>query len=121
MFEINPRFPTLSTGQDAKRFGVSFEDPSIKEKMEGGYVVSRARHTRTPRKKFTSGFTNITNDDKATLQAFWNQVRGGSVIFDWENPEDGLIYAVRFLKMNFEYSGVGATRLWNVSFEVEEA
>ena len=118
----NPVFPTLSQGQDSKQFSMVQEDPTLSSPVEGGYVITRARHTRTPRKTFTSGFTGIGAADKALLEAFLNTVRVGSVIFDWTNPEDSAVYQVRFTKpVTFRYVGIRDTRLWDVQFEVQTA
>lgn len=120
----NPLFPTLSGGTkpDAADFSVSYEDPALRTDMEGGYVVSRARHTRTPRKTFKVVYRNISNADKILIENFWNTVRGGSVIFDWVNPEDTLTYAVRFKdSLSSNYEGMGNTKRWDCSFSVEQA
>ena len=117
----NPQFPTLSKGQDSKHFDFTPEDPSLQTPMDGGYMASRAKHTRTPRLTFKSGFTEITNDDKNALMSFYNQVKGGSVIFDWIHPVDGTTYSVRFKgKLNFVYAGIGSTARWNVTFTIEQ-
>lgn len=120
----NPVFPTLSQGQDSKFYSVVRENVAMKTKMEGGYVVSRARHTRTPRRTFTTGFSNLTNADRASLESFWDTVRGGSVIFDWTDPVSNVAIPVRFAGdsgLTWKYEGVGYTRLWSVQFTLEEA
>lgn len=118
----NPVFPTLSIGQDSSQYELEIEDPSMKSEMEGGYVVSRAKHTRAPRKTFKSGFTDLSGDDKATLTAFYETVRGGSVIFDWTDPASLTVYQVRFMeKLNFKYVGMGNTQRWNVGFSLQQA
>jgi len=124
----NPTFPTLSRGQDSSLYSVELEDVSAATPMEGGYVVSRAKHTRAPRKTFTSGFTDITEADKALLDAFWTTVRGGSVIFDWIDPASAnggapVTYSVRFLggPLKFDYRGHGPTKRYDVRFTVQQA
>jgi phage-related protein len=122
-----PVFPhILTTGeeQDSKKFSQELEDPSMQSELEGGYVVSRARHTRAPRRTWSSGFTYIKQAGKAELEAFWNEVRGGSVIFQWRNPQDGQDYLVRFKggsSLKFTYVGAGTNYRWDVGFTVEEA
>lgn len=117
----NPAFP-YADQQDSSKFSVQAEDPTIRSNMDGGYVTTRPRHTRTPRKTWTTGFTNITDTQKATLETFWNTCRGGSVIMDWTNPHDLAVYQVRFTKpMQFKYVGKGAYRRWNVDIELEQA
>jgi len=124
----NPVFPTLSTGQDSRHYTMTQEDPAIKSEMEGGYVVSRPRHTRKPRKKFTGGFTEIRDADKALLEAFYDTVRGGSLIFDWTDPQSAMnggtpkVYQVRFEgELRFTYKGIGPTKLWDVTFTLQQA
>lgn len=119
----NPIFPTLAKGQDSKYYKVTQENTAMSTKMDGGYVVSRAKHTRKPRKAFVSGFTSILNVDKTKLQDFWETVRGGSVIFDWTDPASKVVFQVRFVgeSLEFSYVGKGATQLWDVSFKVEQA
>ena len=121
----NPIFPTLALakgGQDSTQFTITPEDVAIKSEMEGGYVVSRARHTRTPRKTFGTGYKSISDADRQTLLAFYAQVGGGAVIFDWTDPVDKLTWQVRFDgEMAFRYVGIGTTKLWDVSFRLQQA
>lgn len=121
----NPVFPTLALtngGEDSSQYAVEQEDPALKSDLEGGYVVSRARHTRQPRKTFTSGFRAISNADRITLQGFYDTVRGGSVIFDWIDPVDQIVYQVRFAdKLQWKYVGIGDTKLWDVQYRVQQA
>jgi phage-related protein len=110
--------------QDSSKYGVEQENQALASSMEGGYVATRPRHTRRPRKTFSSGFTSLTETQKTALQAFFDSVYGGSVIFNWTNPTDGAVIAVRFTtdtKLAFTYSGAGATRRYDVSFKVQEA
>ena len=125
----NPQFPnvasgTISTGEDSRNMGRTLEDPSVQSKMDGGYVVSRPKFTRRPRRTWTSGFTSISNSDREALENFWDAVAGGSVIFDWINPQDSQTYQVRFLMpsgFKFRYVGMGYTQLWDTTYTVEEA
>ena len=118
----NPVFPVLKMGQDSKYYKVSIEDPSMKTPMDGGYVVSRAKHTRKPRRTFTTGFTQLTNADRQILESFYDSVRGGSVIFDWTDPINNQTFQVRFAsEFAFQYTGVGVSQLWDVSFTLQQA
>lgn len=118
----NPVFPTLAMLQDSKFYSVEQEDVGLKTTMDGGYVVSRAKHTRTPRRTFTTGFTTIRTADKALLEAFYTTVRGSSVIFDWTDPVSLTVYQVRFAdKLTFKYTGMGAMQLWDVGVKLEQA
>jgi hypothetical protein len=118
-------FPTLSNNRlaDADGYQIEYEDPAIRTDMEGGYVVSRPRHTRTPRKTFSVKYTDLSNGDRGTLENFYmNDVRGGSMIFDWTNPQDNLVYQVRFKGgLAFVYHGFGHNQRWDCSFKLEQA
>lgn len=116
----NPVFPaSLAPLQDSKYYEVEQEDTSMRSKTEGGYVVSRARHTRTPRKTFSTGFTSISAAQFATLQGFFDSLTGG-VVFDWTDPATGALYSVRFAEgpLKSKYVGMGNNRRYDVSFQL---
>lgn len=121
----NPVFPNLVLdrgGLDSQQFSVTLEDVAMKSEMEGGYVVSRAKHTRKPRKTFNVAYKGISDADRATLDSFYSTVGGGSVIFDWTDPSAGTTWQVRFEgELQFSYAGKGTTKLWNVTFKVRQA
>lgn len=118
----NPVFPEVPAGTDSSKYRVELEDVALKTDLEGGYVASRPRHTRTPRRTFTSGYTKIPDAEKQQIEAFYNQVHGGSLIFDWKNPEDQVIYQVRFAdRIEFQYEGIGFTKLWTFSVRLQQA
>ena len=100
-------FPTLSTKQDEKNFQDESENPAISSKTEGGYVITRARFTRTPRRTFAVAYSNLSTADKTLLVNFWNQLGGGSDTFWWTHPATGEIIQVRFdpsKTLQFEYA-----------------
>lgn len=118
----NPVFPTLTEGQDSKYFTITPDDPAMRAPLEGGYEFTRPRTTRAPRKTYSSGFSFIGDADKALLEAFWDTVKGGSVIFDWVRPNDEVTLAVRFAEpLAWKYVGHGPYRRWDVTFKVKEA
>jgi len=107
-------FPTLSKAEDSSFFKVEYEDPSMKVEMDGGYTLSRARHTRTPRRMFTTGFSYLTDAERATLETLYQNMRGGSSSFIWTNPVSLEEVTVRFDgAINFDYAGMGDTVLWH--------
>lgn len=114
-------FP-LADKQDSSKFSMSTEDTTLRSKMEGGYVYTRSKHTRAPRKTFKTGFTALTQENKEILEQFCLDVRGGVDIFNWTNPTDLKTYKVRFSKpLDYKYAGYGTTFLWDVSsIELEE-
>jgi phage-related protein len=115
-------FPTLAEGQDSSLYEVQSEDPVVRTELEGGYVSSRPRHTRTPRKTYKTGFTRIGTADKALLDAFWTSVRGGSLQFNWTDPVTLAVIVVRFTggPLNYKYAGIGNVHHWNVTFSLEQ-
>ena len=119
----NPVFPTLTQDQDSSYYTVMIEDQSLKSEMEGGYQVSRTKHTRFARQTWTSGFTMLTNADFLTLRTFYRgTVKGGSLIFDWTDPITGSVFPVRFAgAVTFKYTGVGTAQRFDVSFKLEQA
>ena len=119
------QFPTLSSGSrpDSKQWTVEHEDPSMATPMEGGYMVTRAKHTRTPRMTWNVGYQQLTNADRQAIVDHWNTVKGGSASFDWYNHQDFLTYEVRFksgTQLTWKYVGIGPTQRWDCSFIVEQ-
>jgi hypothetical protein len=121
----NPLYPTLADGMrpDSAQYEVTTEDVSMSTKMEAGYVYTRPRFLRAPRKTFKIGYQQLTDAHKAALDTFYSTtVKGGSVIFDWYNWEDLVTYAVRFKgELTFKYVGRGDYRVWDCSFTLEQA
>lgn len=118
-----PVFPldNNTQGWDSKLYKVTSEDPAIKAEMEGGYMISRPRHTRTPRKTIQFGWHSMADADYQALKAFWNQVFGGSMNFTWHDPYTNTDLTVRFKQAIDEtYVGMGDTRLWDVTVTVEQ-
>jgi len=118
-------FVTLPSGAkpDSSKFSEEIEDVAMRTELEGGYVATRPKHTRSPRKMWPVGYTNITDADKTALDDFYRlTAKGGSVIFDWTNPANSTVYQVRFKSsLQFQYKGVGNLRLWDCSFQLEQA
>ncbi len=112
-------FPTLSIGLDASTFQETSENTAVSGgDTEGGYVYTRARHTRRPRRSFMFSFTDISDNDKSTLQTFWDDRQGGSGAFNWTHPVSSTVYNVRFdieMELEFERAGYGNNHRWNSS------
>ena len=115
----NPVFPpSLAPLQDSKYFKIDLEDKGLKGEVDGGYVNARPRHTRKPRKTFKTGFTELTQTQMDTLEAFFELV-GTYSKFDYTHPIKGTVHQVRFDKgLTMTYQGAGLLRLWTVS-EIE--
>lgn len=104
----------MTQGEDSSKLAPTFKDNTVKTQIEGGYVFTRPRTTRKPRRVFKTGFTEITNDDKILLENFF-EMKQCSAPFTWTDWTTGQEYVVRFLEpIKFDYVGVGETKLWNV-------
>lgn len=112
-------FPTalLAGKEDSAQFNIEVENVAHASKMEGGYVISRPKFTRTPRKMFTTGFTFITQAQYEELVTFYETKFGGSDTFTYTDPASAVEYTVRFspdYELKAKYKGAGATRRWDV-------
>lgn len=97
-------FPTITARQDQKFYTEDAEDTGMKSETDGGYEITRPRHTRRPRRIFTTGFTDISNADKTAIQNFYNEV-GTYNLFTWINPVTNTGITVRFSKpVKFKYA-----------------
>ena len=108
--------------QDSRFYTVEQEDQAIRTEMEGGYVYSRPRHTRLPRKTYTTGFTSIDDAAKVEIETFYQTVRGGSDAFNWKDPITGDVKTVRLKSpISFSYVGLNGVHLWDITkIELEE-
>ena len=95
-------------------------DPAIRSISEGGYVTSRARFTRIPR-KWTVKYNWLTQTNKNTVKTFEDARKAGSDSFTWTNPENNTSYTVRFLGL-IRYAAHPHTNFlfWMVDFILEE-
>lgn len=113
-------FPTLSRLPDGEKFKLSSPNASKEGKdTDGGYWITRPRFTRRPPKSFKFSYTDISDDDKATLLDFWeDKAKGSSVAFNWTDPSTGLIHNVRFgkgVELEFDRTGYGPINRWDTN------
>lgn len=111
-------FPTteLAGLEDSKHFTESSADPAKRYEMDGGYTITRPRYTRTPRKTWTTGFTDLTATQKDSFMAFWESKKGGADSFTYLNPADATTYTVRFKGVaKIKYTGMGPLRRWDIT------
>jgi phage-related protein len=102
---------------DASSLAESREDPAISPaKMEGGYILSRPRFTRRPRRTWAFMFDLVSDAHKATLEGFWDTVHGSSDMFNWTHPGTAEVIVVRFdpamSKLKFSRIIPGAVGVW---------
>jgi len=112
-------FPTLTDGsvtpdgwEQTKAF-----DPTVRSRSEGGYLKTRPRCTRVP-KKWRAVYEMVAAD-KTTLTTFENTVMVGSDVFTWTNPDDGVVYSVRLLEP-IKFSPIGSKLKWRAELLLEE-
>jgi hypothetical protein len=114
-------FPTLSTGIDSSTFEQTIpEDPTASSESEGGYVITRPRFTRIPRKTFNFSFTDVSEADRvAFLDVFYAQtVLCSALNFNWTHPVTGIVHDVRFKSGSIPratYRGKGTNYRWDIS------
>lgn len=117
-------FPTLSNDYkpDSAQFTEVKDDPALRKEMEGGYIVTRPRHTRAPRKTWQVAYQQLDNADKLLLDNHFDTQRGGSLIFTWVNPQSLVSFSVRYKSpITWRYVGAGDHQVWDCSFELEQA
>lgn len=108
-------FPTLGGKEDASKFGFESEDVGIRSEMEGGYVLTRPRHTRRPRRTWTTGFSSISNTEYNTFVTFWD-THGTYKAFTYTVPTSNEVVNVRFAaKPDFKYVGIGENFRWDIT------
>jgi len=107
-------FPTFGGKEDAAKFGFDSEDVGMRSEMDGGYVLTRPRHTRKPRRTFKTGFTGISQANFNTFLTFWEE-HGTYKAFNYTVPISGEIVNVRLQKKpTWAYKGIGQTFLWDI-------
>lgn len=103
-------FPVANTPPD---YGV------IRTEMEQGYVQTRARLTKAPR-KWRFSHVMLTSSEKSTWLAFWDSKKGGSASFSFTDPISGGDVSVRFAMKEPEVL-LAIPGRWNINVELEEA
>lgn len=111
-----PTFPATIKRLDAATFEEEFENVAASGgEMDGGYVISRPRFTRAPRRTWNFRFVEMRDTDKKALEDFWKLVKGSSNGFDWQHPISKTTINVRFgpdMKLRFKRIGFGKINIW---------
>jgi len=69
---------------------------TIRSPFEAGYMQTRARFTRMP-KRFELHWNHLSAADLATLRTYYEStVVGGANAFDWTHPTTSTVYSCRF-------------------------
>lgn len=107
-------FP-LANQQDSAQFGFAQEDKGLRAEMEGGYVLTRPRYSGAPRRTWKTGFTDLSNTDKQTFDAFF-AIYGTFQSFNYTVPTGEGVIIVRFKQApTYEYKGFGTNYRWNIT------
>jgi phage-related protein len=95
-------------------------DPTVRTEIEAGFVASRTRFTRAPR-KWSLRFDMTKTVNKNTIAAFATARGIGGEAFTWYEPVAGELVSVRFQgpPTYIPAESTGNTR-WTVSFVLEE-
>lgn len=115
-------FPTLSSTPSLSAWEETrAQDPTIRSQKEGGYISTRPRFTRAPKKWKIAyqGGNALSAADKATLQTFEGSVNVGAAMFVWTNPTNSTAYNVR-LAGPIIFKPTTSTIYWEASFDLEQ-
>lgn len=93
------------------------EDPAIRSEAESGIVQTRPRYTRM-RRSWQLGWANMRGADYRLLRAFFEQVRGGALVFGWRQPRENKVFQVRFVGPIIGRHTV--MDCWSVTLNLEE-
>ncbi|EOB4971270.1 hypothetical protein KW516_19070 [Vibrio fluvialis] len=108
-------FPPAGIKEDSSNFSMEHEDKGLSSETDGGYVYSRPRHGRLPRRKITTGFTDISDADKIQIEKFAEKY-GTYLMFSYTIPDTSETINVRFKTLpKYNYAGVGGTHRYNVT------
>lgn len=109
-------FPSISgftAREDSSLFSKKLVNPAIRKELEGGFVSTRRRYTRTVY-EITTGFTNISHADHLLFEAFVAAVGGGAGSFTYINPVTSESLTVRFKDTpTASYAGLGGVHRWD--------
>ena len=84
-------------------------------------MFSRPKYSRSARREFQTGFTDLSDAEKLELQAFYVARMGGVEPFYYKNPVSGDLIVCRFTdKLSFKYKGFGGFHFWDVQFVLKE-
>lgn len=110
-------YPTLSRDFDSTSFQEESENTVIQpSNTEGGYTLTRPKHTRRPRRTFMFKHVDLTEAERVTLQNFWDTHKGGSLAFNWTHPVTLVVYNVRFdsqMRIRFSRTGYGTNHRYD--------
>lgn len=113
--------PTLSKGESPSLWDIDYEDTGRSSEMDGGYVFTRPKHTRGPRRTFKSGWKDVPQADFDTLMTFYGTVGtyDGFNYTNYMNSDE--VVNVRFkAPPKPKYEGVGTNKRYDIEIIMEE-
>jgi hypothetical protein len=116
-FPILSVAPSISGWEEGKA-----SDPTIRSTKEGGYVSTRPRFTRIPKKwqmSYSQG-NALPLADKLLLEAHEESVHVGANSFTWTNPMDGVTYTVRYVDGPIKFKPLVGNVLWEATISLEQ-
>ena len=109
------------TFEDSSLFKETIEDQSKTTRADNGYVYTRPKFTRKAKRKITTGFTEIDQSQKETLDAFYHARMGGTEPFNYEHPVTKDAVYCRFVgELSYSYMGSGESYRWSVEITLQE-
>ncbi|KAA0677787.1 hypothetical protein [Roseomonas genomospecies 6] len=92
-------YPTLTSLFDSASYSEGVKKGAVMTHAQGGYTLTRPRYTRPPPLTYEFAYPAMSNADKLALENFHRlDVRGGSDMFAWTRPTDGVTRYVRFVE-----------------------
>lgn len=101
-----------------------YPDPTIRGETDGGYIITRPRFTRFPR-RWDLVWEALSHADYLTLMSFYtDDAVAGSVDFTWTCVTDDTAATVRFAGAPqarvVAWADGGLPKYWQVSVKLEE-
>ena len=112
-------FPTLSAPPLVEPYEESAaQDPVIRSPKEAGYVQTRPRFTRVP-KKWHLSYAGMSSSDRTSIKSWESTSVYGANSDTWTNPADSTQYTVR-LAGPIRYKFSVSDSYWSFEFDLEE-
>ncbi len=113
-------FPVLSSPPLIESYEhTAASDPVIRSPQEAGYIQTRPRFTRVPKKWHISYPGTMTETDRTLMEAWEASVQYGAGSDSWTHPKTGTVYTVR-LGAPIKYKFGISDEYWSFEFDLEE-
>lgn len=113
-------FPDIGTPTVREWVETRAYDPTNRTKTEGGYAVTFPRTTRSPvPKKWHCRYPDVSDANKALVEALEDDIMVGSAAFAWTNPKTNATLDVRLLAP-ISYRFGRSDDSWSIEFDLEQ-